>query len=131
VSVIGVHYWKEIATDTTKYPGIHRELWINGTVYQLFKKGMLVDLPVHCYVSHGRSLAQTVFQFGAASVVCAIDDAEHQRAANTKEADKHLADSGVSRDVLMQAGFPRETDLALQDAAYRRIRRFLDIYFRS
>jgi hypothetical protein len=126
-----VHYWKEIPPDTTKYPGIHRELWVNGKVYQLFKKGILLDSPVHCYVSHSRSRAQTVFQFGAASVVCTINDTERQRAVNRQEAEQHLASNGVSRDVLMQAGFPRTIDLALQDAMYRRIRRFLDIYFRS
>lgn len=121
--------WKRIAHNP-RNRSVHPALWLHGDVYQLVRKGLAVDAPLHHYASHSRSRFSVLLQFGNPGVLCNIRDTPEERAANQEKAHALLWNAGLAPGVMLQAGLDQAVPLAVREAFYRCLKRFVNFYFR-
>jgi hypothetical protein len=124
------HIWKRLDRNPEAHWGVSRKLWTHGDVYQLVRKGLVLDAPLDCYASHARSRASTLLQFGNHTVVCAASDADAQRNANAKEILQNMARNRITHATLVAAQPENSIPLQQKDALFRSLKRFVEFYFR-
>lgn len=124
------HYWRPIARDA-RNRSVHPGLWLHGDVYQLVRKDILRDRPLHHYASYARSRYSMLLQFGNPGVICDVRDDLAMRRAKQEDAHALLWKTGLAPGVLLQAGVDHAVPLGTQEAFYRCLKRFVQHYFAS
>jgi len=122
--------WKPIARNP-RNRRVHPALWQHGDVYQLVRKGILIDRPLHHYASYARSRYSMLLQFGNPGVICDVRDDLLVRSAKQEKAQTVLWKTGIAPGVLLQARVDHAVPLGTQEAFYRCLKRFMEHYFAS
>ena len=116
--------WREIDFNPIHPNGVCTELWIHGPVYQLVKKGFLLDKELHCYASHLISKAAVWLQFGEHGTLCSKYDDEPTRNNNLKRIFSYFESHKLNPKILTNAS-------TKEDNFSRNVKQFVDFYFRS
>ena len=123
--------WEQIFFDPIQPNGTCKELWVHGPVYQLVKKGYVLDTPVHCYASHYRSQSKVFMQFGEHGTVCTVDDDKATWLKNLERAQAFFEAHRINQNTLIGAELPEVDDHTVQDDFASHLKRFVEFYFRS
>ena len=124
--------WKKAAIDHRSPNGTKKELIVHGAVFELVRKGVLKDTPLHCYASYARSRYSLLLQFGHGkdAITCDLLDKEQQRVKNHAQVYALLAQQGIEPHDLLRAGISG-VGAETQDKFYSCLRRFVEYEFGS
>ncbi len=125
------YVWKLADNNTSSPDCVTHEMRVHGEVYQLHKKGMLIDTALPVYASYSRSRFEIKMQFGNNPTVCNVRDDELLRLRNFKKIDmlfdRHKLNLSALNEALPEHGYHAEH----KNSFLLCLKRFVGVYFRA
>jgi len=122
--------WKIADSDLSKPDAVLKELRVHGRVYQLVKKGFLLDKPMNCYASFSRGRSSILLQFGNSPVVSNLRDNELLRLRKLSKMHAFLGMQGIPPEELIYARADDEQP-DIKDSFFLNLKRFVETYCRA
>jgi hypothetical protein len=122
--------WKLVGNDNSSPDFVTHEMRTHGTVYQLHKKGIIVDMALPVYASYSRSRFEVKMQFGNNPTVCNICDESIAKLKKFKKIDtlfdRHKINLETFTHALPEHGHHAEH----KNSFLLCLKRFVGVYFR-
>lgn len=120
--------WKVADIDLSKPDAVLQELRVHGKVYQLARKGIVLDKPLNCYASFSKGASSILLQFGNSPVVSNIRDDELLRLRKLARMHAFLGMNSIAPEDLIHARTDDEPTFV--DSFQQNMKRFVGTYFR-
>ncbi len=125
------YVWKLADNNTSVPDPVAQEMRVHGEVYQLYRKGILMDTPLPFYASYSRSRFEIKMQFGNNPTICNVRDETLAKLRKFKKIDTlfdcHKINLAAFTEALPEHGFHAEH----KNSFLLCLKRFVGVYFRA
>jgi hypothetical protein len=123
--------WKLADNNPSSPDFVTHEMRVHGDVYQLHKKGLIVDRALPFYASYSRSRYEVKMQFGNNPTVCNIRDETLSKLRKFKKVDmlfdRHKINLATFTQALPEHGHHNEH----KNSFWLCLKKFVGVYFRA
>ncbi|MEM2916504.1 MAG: hypothetical protein QXT19_04065 [Candidatus Woesearchaeota archaeon] len=125
------YLWKLVDNEPSIPDYVTQEMRVHGEVYQLYRKGIIMDSPLPVYASFSRSRYEIKMQFGNNPTVCNVRDEDLARLKKFKKIDALFDRHKISIPSILSA-LPQHGHHAEHKNSFLLcLKRFVELYFRA